>query len=188
LFARDGADSPSDWSRDGQALVFADQSTRRFDIWMWPRGGEPRALVATPAHELTARLSADGRWLAYQSDESGRQEIYVRPFPNVDDGKWLVSRGGGLSPAWSPSGRELFYLNGLTLMAVPIRPGPGVALEVGVPTPLFDGPFDVGANNFDVSPDGASFVMIEADATARHTQVEVVLNWQEELKQRVPTR
>ncbi|MGH9199712.1 MAG: protein kinase domain-containing protein [Vicinamibacterales bacterium] len=188
LFAREGGESPHDWSRDGEVLVFSDTTTNRFDIWMWPRGGQPRALVATPAHELAARLSADGRWLAYQSDESGRQEIYVRPFPRVDDGKWLVSRGGGWSPAWSPSGRELFYLNGSTLMAVPIQPGPGTALEIGVPAPLFDGPFDVGANNFDVGPDGTYFVMIEADSSARHTQVDVVLNWLEELKQRVPTR
>jgi len=188
LFARDGPDGPNDWSPDGQVLVFADQTTNRFDIWMWPRGGEPRALVATPAHELTARLSPDGRWLAYQSDESGRQEIYVHPFPNVDDGKWLVSRGGGLSPAWSRNGRELFYLNGSTLVAVPIQPGrtPAV-LEVGDPIALFDGPFDMGANNFDVFPDG-TFVMVEADPSARHAQIDVVLNWQEELKQRVPTR
>jgi Tol biopolymer transport system component len=123
LFARDGADSPNDWSRDGQVLVFADSTTTRFDIWMWRRGGEPRALVATPAHELTARLPPDGRWLAHQSDESGRQEIYVRPFPNVDDGKWLISRAGGLSPAWAPDGRELFYLNGSTVMTVPIQAG-----------------------------------------------------------------
>ncbi|MGQ0734278.1 MAG: protein kinase domain-containing protein [Acidobacteriota bacterium] len=187
LFARDGPDDPSDWSSDGQVLLFHDQTTSRFDIWMWPRGGEPRALVATPAHELTSRLSSDGRWLAYQSDESGRQEIYVRSFPNVEDGKWLVSRGGGLSPAWSPDGRELFYLNGSTLMAVPIRPGPGAVLEVGVPAALFDGPFDVGANNFDVAPDG-TFVMIEADPHARHTQIDVVQNWAEDIKRLLPSR
>jgi serine/threonine-protein kinase len=181
LFAREGGDTPQDWSRDSQTLVFNDTTTSRFDIWTWRRGEPPRALVATPAHELTARLSADGRWLAYQSDESGRQEIYIRPFPNVDDGKWLVSTGGGLSPAWAPTGRELYYLNGSTLMAVPIRPGPGVALDVGAPAPLFDGPFDIGANNFDVSPDG-TFVMIEGDSSARHTQIDVVLNWAEDFR------
>jgi hypothetical protein len=176
LFARAGTESPQDWSRDGQVLVFNDTTTNKFDIWMWKRGDQPRPLLATPAHELTAKLSVDGRWLAYQSDESGRQEIYIRPFPNVADGKWLVSTGGGLSPAWAPNGRELYYLNGSTLMAVPIQPGPGAALDVGVPAALFDGPFDVGANNFDVSSDG-TFVMIEADPTARHTQVDIVQNW-----------
>jgi serine/threonine-protein kinase len=181
LFAREGGDTPQDWSRDSQTLVFNDTTTSRFDIWTWRRGEPPRALVATPAHELSARLSADGRWLAYQSDESGRQEIYIRPFPNVDDGKWLVSTGGGLSPAWAPTGRELYYLNGSTLMAVPIRPGPGGALDVGAPAPLFDGPFDIGANNFDVSPDG-TFVMIEGDSSARHTQIDVVLNWAEDFR------
>jgi eukaryotic-like serine/threonine-protein kinase len=187
LFVREGGDTPLDWSRDGHTLVFNDTTTSRFDIWMWRRGEQPRALIATPAHELTARLSADGRWLAYQSDESGRQEIYIRPFPNVDGGKWLVSRGGGLSPAWAPTGRELYYLNGSTLMAVQIRPGAGLALDVGAPTPLFEGPFDVSANNFDVAPDG-TFVMIEGDPSARHTQIDVVLNWAEDFRRRLAAR
>jgi Tol biopolymer transport system component len=188
LFAREGGEGPLDWSRDGDVLLFADTTTNRYDIWMWPRGGQARALVATPAHEVSARLSADGRWLAYQSDESGRHEIYVRPFPRVNDGKWLVSRAGGLSPAWSRSGRELFYLIGSTLMAVPIQPGPGATLEVGVPAPLFDGPFDAGANNLEVSPDGASFIMIEADPSARHTQIDVVLHWADDLTRRLGSR
>jgi Tol biopolymer transport system component len=106
----------------------------------------------------------------------------------VDDGKWLVSRGGGLSPAWAPSGRELFYLNGSTLMAVPIRPGAGAALEVGLPAPLFDGPFFAGTYNVDVSPDGRSFVMIESDPSARHTQIDVVVNWAEDIKRILPSR
>jgi serine/threonine-protein kinase len=169
-------------------LVFTDTTTVRYDIWMWPRGGQPRPLVATPAHELSARLSADGRWLAYQSDESGRPEIYIRPFPNVDDGKWLVSRGGGVSPVWAPSGRELYYLNGSAMMAVPIRPAAGAALELGLPAPLFDGPFFAGTFNFDVSPDGTSFIMIESDPSARHTQVEVVLNWAEDIRRLLPLR
>ncbi|HJU41380.1 MAG TPA: protein kinase [Vicinamibacterales bacterium] len=188
LFAREGSEGPNDWSRNGDVLLFTDSTTNRFDIWMWPRGGQPRALVATPAHELTARLAPDGQWLAYQSDESGREEIYVRPFPRVNEGKWLVSKSGGLSPAWSPSGRELFYLSGSTLIAVAIESGPGAALEVGTPVPLFDGPFDVGANNFDVSPDGTSFIMIEADPNARHTQVNVVLNWAEEIRRLLASR
>ena len=93
-----------------------------------------------------------------------------------------------MSPVWSPSGRELFYLNGSTLMAVPIQPGTGTAIEVGVPAALFDGPFDVGANSLDVSPDGTYFVMIEADPSARHTQANVVLNWDEEIARLVPSR
>ena len=186
-FAREGGETPQDWSRDGEVLVFTDSETSRYDIWMWPRGGQPRALVATPAHELAARLSPDGRWLAYQSDESGRQEIYVRPFPRVDDGKWLVSTGGGLTPAWSPNGRELYYMNGSTMMAVPIQLGRGADPDVGVPAPLFDGPFHVGTNNFDVASDG-TFIMTEADPTARHTQIDVVLNWVEDIARRVPLR
>ena len=115
LFARNGAQYAQQWTRDGQVLVFREEHpTNRSDIWILPRTGDPRPLIATSAHELSASLSPDERWLAYQSNESGRQEIYVRPFPNVDDGKWTVSTRGGLSPVWSPTGRELFYLNGIS--------------------------------------------------------------------------
>jgi Tol biopolymer transport system component len=101
------------WSRDGKFLVFHDaHPTYRNDIWMKPAGGDPAPLVATPAHEYAASLSPDDRWLAYMSDESGRMEVYVRPFPNVGDGKWLISTGGGANPVWSPTGRELFYMSG----------------------------------------------------------------------------
>ena len=154
---------------------------------MMPSGGEPKPLVATRAREYAARLSPDDRWLAYLSEESGRMEVYVRPFPNVDEGRWLISSGGGGNPVWSPTGRELFYINGTTLMSAAID-AKGATLRVSAPEPLFTGPFETGSSQFDVFPDGASFVMVEADSDARPTQIHVVLNLIEELKQRVPTR
>ena len=114
-------------------------------------------------------------------------EVYVRPFPNVDEGKWLISSGGGGNPVWSPTGRELFYINGTALMSAAIETK-GATLRVSAPELLFTGPFETGSPQFDVFPDGASFVMVEADPDARPTQIHVVLNWLEELKQRVAVK
>jgi serine/threonine-protein kinase len=187
LLARDRAQYGQSWSRDGRFLIFDDDHARsRFDIWVLPLNGDPRPLVATLAHELGPRLSPDDRWLAYQSDESGRPEVYVRPFPNVNDGKWTVSTSGGGWPVWSPTGRELFYMRGTTMMAVPIQ-SRGAAFAAAAPEPLFSGPFETGSPQFDISPDGSYFVMVEADPNARPTQIHVVVNWGEELKRLVPT-
>ena len=147
----------------------------------------PVALVVTPNNELSGRLSSDGRWLAYYSDLSGRDEVYVQPFPNIDDGKWLISTDGGHSPVWAPSGRELFYARGTELIAVPIEVGSDNAIIAATPQTLFDGPFDTTQDhNFDVFPDGNRFVMIQADPDARPTRLRLVLNWFEELKPRLP--
>src|SRR5262249_977194 len=118
----ESADIPFVVTRDGSGLIFGQQNRRtaaststsaRFDtdLMFLPLVGErnPQPLVQTPFVETNAELSADGRWLAYQSNESGRNEIYVRPFPNVTAAKWLVSTAGGNQPLWARSGRELFY-------------------------------------------------------------------------------
>jgi serine/threonine-protein kinase len=140
--------------------------------------------VASEAQERDPVLSSDEHWLAYASNESGRLEVYVRPFPNVDAGKWLVSTGGGGFPVWSPNGRELFYLNGTALMAVPIESAGGT-FSAGRPELLFTGPFETGSPHFDISPDGSYFVMLEADPDARPTQIHVVVNWVADLKRLV---
>jgi hypothetical protein len=103
------------------------------------------------------------------SDESESNEIYVRPFPNVNDGKWAVSEGGGVAPVWSPDGRELFYMNGTAMMSVAIDTRGGV-FRAAAPTVLFTGPFETGSPNFDVSPDVLSFLMVEADPDATPTR------------------
>ena len=133
------------------------------------KGGDRHALQATPENQPHAKLSPDDRWIAYQSDESGRSEIHVRPFPNVNDGKWIVSTGGGVTPVWSHDGREIFYMNGTAMMSVAVDRRGGV-FRAAAPTTLFTGPFETGSPNFDVAPDGSSFLMVEADPDAKPTR------------------
>jgi serine/threonine-protein kinase len=152
-----------------------------------------RPLIQTTFSDTAGEISPDGRWLAYYSNESGRNEVYVRPFPNVDSGRWQISTGGGSRPAWAKNGRELFYFAPNTaMMAVAVRTTP--SFSAGNPTKLFDGPWSVtqSGRTYDVSRDGQRFLLIK-DATASNQPsalptITVVLNWQEELKQRVPIK
>ena len=182
LLARDGAQYAGPWLGDGRSLIFVDDLSpeHRGDIQLMSAESDIRPLVATRAHEMMPALSPDGRWLAYVSNETGRPEVYVQPFPNLADGKWLISTAGGFSPIWSPSGNELFWLSGTTVMAAAVR-AEGMKFEVASPERLFDGPFDTGSPHFDISPDGSYFVMIEADPDARPTQIHAVVNWISEL-------
>jgi eukaryotic-like serine/threonine-protein kinase len=135
---------------------------------------------------VSADISPDGRWLAYQSDESKQDEIYVRPFPNVDSGRWQVSTGGGTRPAWARNGRELFYYQAPgKILAVPIQPG--AAFASGTPQVVVNGQYAVAqpGRTYDLSPAGKRFLMIK-DATP--SQLVVLLNWLNELKARVPTK
>jgi eukaryotic-like serine/threonine-protein kinase len=205
-----GADS---WSPDGQLLAFTelDPATKR-DIWVLRlsdpshssgqapsasslrdsgQAGQvrkPQPFLRTPSDESAARFSPDGRWLAYVSDESGRYEIYVQPYPGPG-GKWQISTEGGTEPVWNPNGRELFYRNGGRMMVVDITTRPSFA--VGRPRMLFEGgqymppagPYPYPFANYDVSPDGQRFLMVTRESKP---QINVVLNWFEELKQKVP--
>ncbi len=165
---------------------------------------EPRRvtpLIRTAFNERNGEISPDGRWLAYESNESGQDEIYVRPFPAVDAGRWQLSTGGGRQPLWARNVRELFYrTSDGALVAVPIASaeearGPG--FSAGTPSLLVKGQYynSSGAflgRTYDVSLDGQRFLMIKeggvADQTATPTQIVVVQNWVEELKRLVPTR
>jgi eukaryotic-like serine/threonine-protein kinase len=185
---------PLSFSRDGTRLLFGENgSTTGFDIGILPLEGERHAtpLVQTTAQEDSAEVSPDGRWVAYQSNESGRNEIYVRPFPEVSGGRWQVSTGGGIQPLWGRDGRELFYLAGPgRLMATPIQPGAGATFAAGNPRVVFDGQYV--SEGYDVSPNGQRFLMIkDVRRTAEGpppSQLFVVQNWLEELKRLVPTR
>jgi serine/threonine-protein kinase len=142
-------------SRDGQWLVFR---TAAGDI-LGLHGADTVRLLATPAQEIAPALSPDGRWLAYSSNESQRYEVYVRPFPNVQDGKWLVSTGGGGMPRWAPDGRTLYFATLDSLMAVPVTPGPTPTF--GAQRGLFPtAPYVMGGHSWDVMPDGGGFAMI----------------------------
>ena len=140
-----------------------------------------RPFVKTSFTERDAQFSPDGRWLAYDSNESGRFEVYVRAFPEGVR-KWAVSTEGGFYPMWSPSGREIFYRSRSTMMAVAVETASD--FRVDKPCVLFDA--TAYENTFSVSPDGKRFLMMPLVAhEAAPTQVHLVFNWLEELRQRV---
>ncbi len=190
LTTSENIQSPSSWSPDGQVLAFYERSDADRDIWVLPIEGErkPRPFLQTPFEEAGAVFSPDGRWLAYMSTESGRQEIYVQPFPGPG-GKWQISTEGGREPLWARNGEELFYRIGDKMMAVEVATAP--TFSAGSPRLLFEGTFQMALlsrANYNVAPDGQRFVMIQEGASdSSVSQINVVLNWFEELKQRVPT-
>jgi len=182
---------PMSWSPDGQLLAFMEVNpTSGYDIWVLrlsDRKAQP--FLRTPFNESSPRFSPDGRWLAYISDESGRYEVYVQPYPGPG-GKWQISTEGGTEPTWNPNGRELFFRNGDKMMTVNIAAQSG--FSASKPRMLFEGPYvpsPATATNYSISPDGQRFLMLKpADASdVAPTQINVVLNWFEELKRRVPT-
>jgi len=179
---------PSAWSPDGQELAFLEGGGGVVrNVWILPlRDRTPHVFVASPAYESAPSFSPDGRWIAYTSNESGRTEIYVRPYPGPG-GKWQISTGGGIEPVWSPKGHELFYRDGQKMMAVDYTAQP--TFSAGKPKMLFQGPYTPtprSTSDYDVSPDGQRFLMLRA-AEQVPGQINVVLNWFEELKQKVPT-
>jgi serine/threonine-protein kinase len=141
-----------------------------------------------------AEISPDGHYLAYQSAESGQLEVYVRPFPEVRSGPWQISSNGGTRPAWARNGRELFFLDSSNAMtAVPVHTT-GTRFVAGTPKKLFEGNYlePNPARHYDVSRDDQRFLMLKNGAPREAKRIPahmvVVLNWLEELKQRVPTR
>jgi serine/threonine protein kinase/Tol biopolymer transport system component len=183
--------APSSWSPDGQLLAFIEANPNTgVDIWVLrlsDRKAQP--FLRTPFNETTPRFSPDGHWLAYISDESGRFEVYVQPYPGPG-GKWQISTDGGTEPIWNPNGRELFYRSSDKIMAVEITTQP--SFSAGNPKVVVVGPYEptpATLSNYDVSHDAQGFLMLkpsEQDQSAP-TQINVVLNWFEELKQKVPT-
>jgi len=188
LMQSPGVKAPTSFSPDGTRLIFReDYPETGHDVMMLSldasRKVEP--LLRSPFNELNAQISPDGRWIAFESDESGRYEVFVRPFPNVNDGRWQVSTGGGTKPQWARNGRELFYVApGGAMMTTPVEQGS--SFTFGTPAKLFDGRYYMGGGvsigrTYDVSPDGKRFLMIQPDVGPVST-ITVVLNWFEELK------
>jgi serine/threonine protein kinase/Tol biopolymer transport system component len=176
-------------TEDGRQLVIRDNSARGADLSVVhvdeKRRVEP--LLQGAYVEDNGAISPDGQWLAYESTESGRSEVYVRPFPNVNSGRFPISTAGGSKPVWAPNGRELFYLDGDGHMtAVPVQTTG--AFTRGAPKKLFTTRyFGTNARNYDVSRDGQKFLMIKelSGAATPATPINVVLNWFEELNARV---
>jgi eukaryotic-like serine/threonine-protein kinase len=179
---------PCSWSPDGEMLAFEEIHPRTgSDLWILPLKGErkPRPFLQTQSDEEDAAFSPDGRWLAYASNESGRYEIYIQPLSGPG-GKRQISTEGGTAPLWARNWRELFYLNGDKMMAVEITIHP--TFTVGKRRLLFEGRYQkVGPRaNYDVTPDGQRFVMVQArERELAPAQLNVVTNWFEDLKRRV---
>jgi serine/threonine-protein kinase len=194
----DGAGSqvfPSSFSPDGtRLLVYGDGARPDDDVGLVHLPGDGRVmplLRSTMFSEQNPEISPDGRWMAYNSEESGRNEVYVRPFPDVERGRWQVSTTGGTEPMWARSGRELFFRNGGALMAAPLQLGANFA--AGTPRVLFQGAYarPPGGRTYDVSPDGRRFLMMKEGTSgtgAPQAQVILVQNWLQELKRLVPTK
>ena len=178
---------PNSWSPDGKILAFTEHHpSTGADIWVLPMEGkrEPQLFLKTSFNENDAKFSPDGRWLAYCSNESGRNEVYVRPFPGPG-GIIKISNTGGLMPVWAPDGRELFYRIEDKMMVVTIDTKS--TFTVGKPKPLFESPSTI-VERYGITPDNQSFVMIEkGEYSNPPTQLNIILNWFEELKTKVPS-
>jgi serine/threonine protein kinase/Tol biopolymer transport system component len=167
-----------DVTADGRTLVFTMLGDNNsWDLWTRPlgEGGKPALYLAGPGQELDARLSPDGRWLAYDSDESGQIEVYVQSFP-VSGRKVRISVDGGTNPTWTRGGKELLYAKDDTIMSVPINAGDD--LEPGVPRPLLTVPEEISGRDF--TADGERFLATAGPPTQR--DIRVILNWTALLK------
>ena len=181
-------------SPDGIAAFSRGPQTGARDIWTVNLSDRSATeFLATAAMEHMAMFSPDGKWIAYASNESGQTEVYVRPYPKVEGRVSRVSQDGGTAPIWAPDSSALYYRNAKgMLIAAPVQLGP--VLTIGTARPLFQvsSKFRPSGNTaaYDITPDGKRFVMTTLPDIADRTpeQIHVVVNWSEELKQRVPTR
>ncbi len=178
---------PMSWSGDGKVLAFTERKpSAERDIWVLEQGStNPSPFLVTPVDESAPAFSPDGHFLAYVSDESGRPEVFVQPYPGPG-GRWLISTDGGSDPMWSAGGREILYRRGDDIVAVPVQTTP--AFSAGAPQRVFDGRFEASdaARNYDVSGDGRRFVMVRSEESELPLQFHAVFNWFAELQRRAP--
>jgi len=180
---------PNSWSPDGRYLGFTEiHPETNWDLWVLARGDRtPQPFLKTPFSEGWMEFSPNGRWVAYTSNESGRWEVYVRPFPGPG-GKVQISSEGGTEAVWSRNGRELFYRNRARMMAVAVSMEP--TFSAAKPRLLFEGRYEMGVVsgmiNYDVSRDGERFLMLKSSGAAE-PPLDVVLNWFSELSRRAPS-
>ena len=183
--------SPQAVAPDGTVVIVEETSTTIFDsadLTTVALTGDPvrEELLVTAFDERNPVFSPDGRWFAYQSDASGTDEVYVRPFPEADGAVYQISSDGGTRPLWSSDGGELFYLTGNRLVAVPVQTG--LTFSRGTPTVVTDGDFVQTAfagRLYDTDLSGERFLMLKREG-APESSLTFVLNWDEELKARVP--
>jgi Tol biopolymer transport system component len=188
---------PSAVSPDGRRVIFTELArSTSDDVMMMELDGTRRVtpLVQSPFNERNGSVSPDGRWLAYEANDSGRVEVYVRPFPDVSSGRWQVSTNGGTRPIWTRGHQELVYVSPTgALMRVGVTRGPSWVATT--PTQVVrEGYYTVPqwwGLSYDISADGQRFLVLKeggADVTAAPAGIIVVQNWVEELKRLVPTK
>jgi serine/threonine-protein kinase len=188
----------SSWSSDGKYVAFM-STEQAFDLFVLPleANRKPEVFLKTPFSETDAAFSPDGHWIAYGSNESGRAEVYVRPFP-PGGGKWQVSDGGGVFPRWSRDGHRLFYRTDEGILVASIEAS-GDSFRAGKPRPLLEGTFrgglagiNLAGNSFadyDAAASGDRFVMFAAGAAAEQQRphVTLVTHWFDELRRTFAT-
>jgi serine/threonine-protein kinase len=188
---------PESWSPDGQHLLFSATKGNDFSLWTFAladRKTEPFAGVRS-GRLLNATFSPDGRWVAYGSDESGTDAVYVQPFP-ATGAKYQISRGDvGHHPVWSRDGKQLFYIPGPgRFVAVSVTTQPSLAFSAAVPAPrgFTIGNAQTNPRNHDIAPDGRFLGIVSAGqaplGSRTNPPLEIVINWFEELKRRVPEK
>jgi serine/threonine-protein kinase len=194
---------PWAFSSDGKTLVVVDTPDPLLtaDISMISMEGDhaPKPLLQNPDYFKTQpKISPDGRWIAYVCNESGKNEVYVRPFPEVNKGQWQVSRKGGASPLWAPNGRELFYFSEDDGSVMTVAVETAQAFSSATPKKLFSrlpylGGGTTPGDPWDIHPDGMRFLMLKLpgatpSAPGGPRKINIILNWFEELKQRAPVK
>jgi serine/threonine-protein kinase len=176
---------PTSWTPDGSVLAFHERKPNgERDIWIVGPDGDATPFLLTEFDERSPKFSPDGKWLTYVSNESGRDEVYVQPFPGPGP-KWLVSTDGGVDPLWSKDGRELFYRQDDQMMVVSITSSAATFSAVRSRR-LFDARFDAEDNgpNYDVSRDGTWFVMPRSELARAPDELHLVFNWFSEIRSR----
>jgi Tol biopolymer transport system component len=183
---------PGSWSSDGKWIAFTEAGQNsKIGVLSIEGDGRPQYILSSStSSECCPAFSPNGKWLAYASDESGINNIYIRPYPEPDV-KWLISKEeeGGAYPVWSPDGTELFYQSGTKMISVPIEVNDQTIIA-GRPMVLFEAQFadhpSSRSRGYDVSPDGNKFLMVLEETAEQQNQINVILNWAEELKRLVP--
>jgi serine/threonine-protein kinase len=177
---------PVSFTPEGERVVLREMGVRQGEDWnlriMSLRDRRVDPLLAGESYETNGEISPDGKWIAYESEESSRREVYVRPFPDVQAARWLISINGGREPLWSRDGRELFYL-GLDGRLMQVNVKTTKAFTVSTPVRLLNNVYlfhslsATPGRSYDISPDGARFLMIKEPAAAAGAQLVVALNW-----------
>lgn len=184
LFDSDEEKTPTDWSPDGQIIIYQSSNLKnRWDLWTLPLSGDrkPRPLLRNEYNEMDGRISPNGKWLAYTSDESGLREVYVSAISG-SSGKWQISTAGGSQPKWRRDGKEIYYLAAdRKLMAVPIQDSDH--FQAGTANPLFETRSRYTGNSaYDVTSDGQRFLINTVVSGQTSTPITVVINWTSDLK------